>query len=123
MSVDEIVGAAQILPQMGSKLPHFGAAFFVWGSLSMGSAIHTHIYNTYLCDYICNICPKFFKNCPKLGWILHPSPDEIPSKPAMFCRLPEVRLDFWECTPGLLPVIFIARLVGRMKNTIQKILA
>ena len=24
MSVDEIVGAAQILPQMGSKLPHLG---------------------------------------------------------------------------------------------------
>ena len=35
MSFDEIVGAAQILPQMGSKLPHlgqlssFGAALFV----------------------------------------------------------------------------------------------
>ena len=43
----------------------FGAAFFVWGSLSMGSAIHAHIYNTYAIIYKIS-APNFFKNCPKL---------------------------------------------------------
>ena len=47
MSVNKIVGAAQILPRMGSKLPHL-----------------------YVCVCVCDICPKMSDPAPNFKKLL-----------------------------------------------------